>query len=311
MKNNMNEKTCPECGEVVKQTSYFCANCGHSLKKKSKKTFLICIAGAIFVLAIFILIRIDARNLEEELGGLREESLSTYKSNLFKSLIENNLSNFEYVKSINYNDISHKYTVQINYRKSSSTLYDCAMSAKNFVNMFYSISDINSLQYTCDLTDGQNYIKFQDLSSSTSALNTVSFYDKDWKVINTSYDILENDYIKEYKKLCSKYNYKDLLRNPSDYYDKNAYWFGQILQVVSNKANYKSYRVGVDCTKYSYIDGYHCDNDIFVEYYGNDVFIEDDMVKMWGTMNKTYTYTTVLGASLTIPKFEAKIMELN
>lgn len=35
------------------------------------------------------------------------------------------------------------------------------------------------------------------------------------------------------------------------------------------------------------------------------------MVKMWGTMNKTYTYTTVLGTSLTIPKFEAKIMELN
>lgn len=311
MKNNMNEKTCTECGKIVKHTDTLCPDCGYPLKKRSKKTFLICIAGAIFVLAIFILVRIDARNLEEELGGLREESLSNYKSNLFKSLIENNLSNFEYVKSINYNDISHKYTVQINYRKASSTLYDCAMNAKNFVNMFNSISDIKSLQYTCDLADGQNYIKFQDLSSSASALNTVSFYDKDWKVINTSYDILENDYIKEYKKLCSKYNYKDLLRNPSDYYEKNAYYFGQILQVVSNKANYKSYRVGVDCTKYSYIDGYHCDNDIFVEYYGNDVFIEDDMVKMWGTMNKTYTYTTVLGASLTIPKFEAKIMELN
>lgn len=311
MKNNMNEKTCTECGKIVKHTDTLCPDCGYPLKKRSKKTFLICIAGAIFVLAIFILVRIDARNLEEELGGLREESLSNYKSNLFKSLIENNLSNFEYVKSINYNDISHKYTVQINYRKASSTLYDCAMNAKNFVNMFNSISDIKSLQYTCDLADGQNYIKFQDLSSSASALNTVSFYDKDWKVINTSYDILENDYIKEYKKLCSKYNYKDLLRNPSDYYDKNAYYFGQILQVVSNKANYKSYRVGVDCTKYSYIDGYYCDNDIFVEYYGNDVFIEDDMVKMWGTMNKTYTYTTVLGTSLTIPKFEAKIMELN
>lgn len=311
MKNNMNEKTCTECGKIVKHTDTLCPDCGYPLKKRSKKTFLICIAGAIFVLAIFILVRIDARNLEEELGGLREESLSNYKSNLFKSLIENNLSNFEYVKSINYNDISHKYTVQINYRKASSTLYDCAMNAKNFVNMFNSISDIKSLQYTCDLADGQNYIKFQDLSSSASALNTVSFYDKDWKVINTSYDILENDYIKEYKKLCSKYNYKDLLRNPSDYYEKNAYYFGQILQVVSNKANYKSYRVGVDCTKYSYIDGYYCDNDIFVEYYGNDVFIEDDMVKMWGTMNKTYTYTSVLGASLTIPKFEAKIMELN
>ena len=122
MKNNMNEKTCTECGKIVKHTDTLCPDCGYPLKKRSKKTFLICIAGAIFVLAIFILVRIDARNLEEELGGLREESLSNYKSNLFKSLIENNLSNFEYVKSINYNDISHKYTVQINYRKASSII---------------------------------------------------------------------------------------------------------------------------------------------------------------------------------------------
>lgn len=53
-----------------------------------------------------------------------------------------------------------------------------------------------------------------------------------------------------------------------------------------------------------------CSDTVYVTYYGTDSFIEDDMVKMWGVMNGTETYTTILGASVTIPKFTAKYMEL-
>ena len=101
-----------------------------------------------------------------------------------------------------------------------------------------------------------------------------------------------------------------MLRNPEEYQGKNAYWFGEIVQVVSKSKNYSVFRINVSCEKYEYIDGYMCSDTMYVTYYGSDSFIEDDMVKMWGAMNGTETYTTVLGASVTIPKFTAKYMEL-
>lgn len=130
-----------------------------------------------------------------------------------------------------------------------------------------------------------------------------SYYDKykeNWK---TQLNSIEE---KVYKNSCGRYSYKDLLRNPTDYQYKKAYFFGQVLQKVSST----QYRVGIDCTKYSYISGYHCDNTIYVTYYGENNLIEDDMINMWGTMDGTQTYTTVMGASVTIPKFYAKYISL-
>lgn len=117
--------------------------------------------------------------------------------------------------------------------------------------------------------------------------------------------IKENE-ISEYKKECKNLSYKNVLRNPENYLYEKAYWFGVIYQDVG----YGNYRVGIDCTKYKYSSGYSCDNTIYVTYYGDEKFIEDDVVKMWGYMNGTKTYTTVLGASMTIPKFVAEYITL-
>lgn len=125
-----------------------------------------------------------------------------------------------------------------------------------------------------------------------------TYYDKykdDW---NSQLSSLEE---RIYKKSCGKYSYKNLLRNPSDYEGKKAYFFGKILQKVGTT----EYRVGIDCSKYTYIAGYHCDNTIYVTYYGDTNLIEDDMVELWGNMRGTQTYTTIMGASVTIPKFYA------
>lgn len=111
---------------------------------------------------------------------------------------------------------------------------------------------------------------------------------------------------KVYKNSCSSYGYKEVLRTPENYKGKKAYWFG----VVSQKVSSTQYRVGVDCTKYKYIDGYSCENTIYVSYYGDTNLIEDDVIKLWGTMDGTVTYTTVLGSSLTIPSFYAKYVSI-
>lgn len=147
-----------------------------------------------------------------------------------------------------------------------------------------------------------NQEQYDSVKKSISGL-TDTYYDKykaDW---NSQLSSIEESV---YKNSCGKYSYKDLLRNPSDYKDKKAYFFGQILQKVGST----QYRVGVDCTKYNYIEGYHCDNTIYVTYYGDTSLIEDDMVELWGTMDGTQTYTTVMGASVTIPKLSAKYATL-
>ena len=146
---------------------------------------------------------------------------------------------------------------------------------------------------------------------------------------NSSYDSYYDDYAEEwnntlekiqgkikakeiidYKNESKKLNYKDILRNPSSYEGKKAYWFGKVLQVVDKSVSKTTMRVGVNCHKYSYIKGYYCDDTIYVYYYGSESLIEDDMIKMWGTMDGAITYTTVMGAKVTIPAFIAKYIEI-
>ena len=79
---------------------------------------------------------------------------------------------------------------------------------------------------------------------------------------------------------------------------------------MSKNSNASIFRVNVDCEKLYYSGEYLCSDTIYVVYYGSESFIEDDMVSMWGTMDGTQTYTSVLGSQITIPKFEAKYMEL-
>ena len=111
--------------------------------------------------------------------------------------------------------------------------------------------------------------------------------------------------VSDYKKSCKKLKYKNTLRNPDQYRGQRAYWFGKVLQVINDT----DMRVGVGCKKFHYIKGYYCKYTIYVEYYGSESLIEDDMVKMWGVMNGNESYTTVLGSTVTIPLFEAKYIK--
>lgn len=147
-----------------------------------------------------------------------------------------------------------------------------------------------------------NQEEYDSIKNRISELED-SYYDQykeDWN--NQLKSVEEN----VYKKSCGGYSYKDLLRNPSEYRGKKAYFFGKVLQTIGSY----NYRVGIDCKKYQYIDGYSCDNTIYVTYFGDTRLIEDDMVEMWGTMSGTETYTTVLGSSVTLPKFSAQYINI-
>ena len=101
---------------------------------------------------------------------------------------------------------------------------------------------------------------------------------------------------------CKTYSYNEIARNPDDYLDKPAKLRGKVIQIQETKllgSTYYVMRVNITKGKYSWSDT------VYATYFpksGEDRILTDDIITMWGTLQGTETYTTVLGASVTIPK---------
>ncbi len=148
-----------------------------------------------------------------------------------------------------------------------------------------------------------NESEYDSTKNEINKLNDTYYnsYKSEW---NSQLKSVETDI---YKKSCKTYSYKDLLRYPDKYNGQKAYFFGEIVQKVSST----QYRVDVNCKKYQYIGGYSCNDTIYMYYYGDLNLLEDDMIKVWGTMEGTETYTSIWNTTITIPKFRAKYASIS
>lgn len=195
----------------------------------------------------------------------------------------------EYIKEAakfeKYNDVK----IEIENLKSK---YNEIINKKN--NIINSINNrINNLELTLDKAE------FDNIKAEINNL-TDTYYDTSKEEWNKRLSGIEE---KVFVRSCVSYPYKDVLRNPSDYSGKSAYWFGVITQKVSSY----QYRIGVDCTRNRFSEsGYVCSNHIYATYYGDTALIEDDVVKVYGSMTGSTTYTSIFGASITIPSISAK-----
>ena len=274
---------------------------------------LIVILGFIFLLLISTLNigNLDIAKKDNDTSSLNSTTTTIKfkeKSEEIKDTIESTLMGDHPIEKLNKNDATGKYIIEVLYKKSSLSISICADDTKYLAKKFVKDSDIESLQFKCENSDGViGYVKVENLSNiSEDKINdNTTYYDSSMK--KKSLSELEKIFEKKYKDSCDKFKYKDVLRTPSDYEGKNAYWFGKVVQVVGSY----EYRISVNCEKNRYaVGGYICDDPIYVSYYGDLNLLEDDVVKMYGVMEGTETYTTVLGASVTIPKFYAKYVEL-
>lgn len=109
-----------------------------------------------------------------------------------------------------------------------------------------------------------------------------------------------------YKAQCQKISYKDLARYPEKYKGEYVKFSGEIVQVCSEAKSeyyYSTYRLatyrGYDNVIYIYVDNYGSGRRI----------LEDDKVTIYGKYKGLYTYTTVMGASVTIPSIEVEYIE--
>lgn len=107
----------------------------------------------------------------------------------------------------------------------------------------------------------------------------------------------------DFKAACEEFEYKDLMRNDADYVGKKIKVKGEVVQVVyesEDGTGESQYRVSTKPDEFD--DGYF-DDDIVLYFTRGDApkLLEDDIVTIYGEVSGTESYTTVLGANVTVP----------
>ncbi len=137
------------------------------------------------------------------------------------------------------------------------------------------------------------------------------------KETKTTEKTTKKESLKEYKKVCKSYKYKDIARNPNDYKGKKAKFTGKVIQAEESTflgETEWTLRVDVTATYDEYMDEYSYDDTVYVTYTTKDSdsrVLEDDIITMYGELDGIETYTSVLGSSVSIPKFKAKYVEIH
>lgn len=119
---------------------------------------------------------------------------------------------------------------------------------------------------------------------------------------------LTPEQIKEnYIKTCQSYSFKDLARNADALAGQRIVAKGEVVQVQTEG---NIYILRVDITKKSYI----WTDTVYVVYSkpsGADNIIEDDIITFYGEIEGNTSYTSVLGATITLPKITARYIDID
>ena len=111
-----------------------------------------------------------------------------------------------------------------------------------------------------------------------------------------------------FKASCQNIAYDDVARNPDNYITQRLHIYGQVIQVqdqgsdvilriATKDSGYGNYYDDVYLVQYTYKDG-------------DPRLLEDDMVDVYGYCAGSYTYTSVLGASVTVPSMLASYIDI-
>lgn len=115
---------------------------------------------------------------------------------------------------------------------------------------------------------------------------------------------------KIYKENCSKVSYKEIARNPDKYTGKQVKFTGEVSQVIESAWG-TGVTLLVNVTKDEY--GLY-DDTIYVDYTpkssGEERILEDDIITIYGDFEGLTSYTSVLGAKITVPQINASYIDI-
>lgn len=113
---------------------------------------------------------------------------------------------------------------------------------------------------------------------------------------------------------CSTIDFDTLSRNPDKYKGNNYEFTGQVVQVSESWGDTVNLRINVTKVTYQYIDDEYWEDTIYATVEipeGEDRILEDDIITIWGTCDGLYSYTSVLGSSVSLPKIDVKYYSIN
>lgn len=105
---------------------------------------------------------------------------------------------------------------------------------------------------------------------------------------------------KEFKASCQTYTFEQMARNPDNFKGTNVKITGEVVQVIEGLY---SNGLRVNITPKGAYSTYYTDT-IYVNYVpekGEDKILEDDIITIYGTAQGDYSYTSTLGAIVTLP----------
>lgn len=111
-----------------------------------------------------------------------------------------------------------------------------------------------------------------------------------------------------YKAACTPMDYDSLARDPDTYKGKQVSVTGEVIQVQEDSSG-TMYRINITEGDY----GIWKDT-VLVASSGTGTgtrILEDDMVTVYGVSAGLFTYTSVMGASITVPSISAEYVDLN
>ena len=114
----------------------------------------------------------------------------------------------------------------------------------------------------------------------------------------------------EFKASCQTYTFEQMAKNPDNFKGTNVKITGEVIQTLYSNG---SVDLRVNITKKGTYSTYYTDT-IYVLYYpekGEDKILEDDIITIYGTSQGDYTYTSTIGASVTLPLIYGKYIEIN
>lgn len=113
---------------------------------------------------------------------------------------------------------------------------------------------------------------------------------------------IEKNAEKSYMSSCTAYDYTEVARNPNNYKGLRIKASGKVIQVMEGSGGDVTLRVRSSGNNVWYIT-------ITLDS-GASRILENDRVTVYGVCQGVTTYQTVMGSTLTIPKIEAKYIEI-
>lgn len=202
---------------------------------------------------------------------------------------------------INKEDNSSFYLL-IKYRFNENVIYKCTLSNDKL---------LGELKSDYNLSGCSNKSLELIKMNQTNDLNTVYLqtFEAEKSRMEKEKKAKEEQEKQAFISSCQTYTFEQMARNPNNFKGTNVKLTGEVVQVMEGTYS-NSLRVNI--TKKGTYSTYYTDT-IYVSYTpkaGEDKILEDDIITIYGTAQGDYSYTSTMGASITLPYINAKYIVL-